>query len=122
MMRRIKKNLTFAVLLMVVCTLLSSLAQVLIKIGSARVTSLATLVFNPPVIGGFALLGLGMLTLLLGMRWYELTLIYPLMSINFFWTLLFSALILGESVGSYEVAGLSCIVGGIVVLTSGGGR
>jgi drug/metabolite transporter (DMT)-like permease len=109
------------VLLVFCCTLLGAAAQILMKIGMEhfRPTPMALLT-NVPLIAGYALYGLFTVGLVLALRDGELSMLYPIIAMNYVWVTLLSYFVLKETPNLYKNAGILVIVLGVAVLGRGG--
>jgi len=113
-------------LLVVCCTLIGAVAQILIKRGADALgenptivhTALA-MVLNPALLTGFSMYGVSMVLLVMALRHGELSLLYPVFALTYVWVAILSVLILHESMNPFKLAGIAIIVGGIAVLGKG---
>ncbi len=111
-----------SLLMILVFTLLSAAAQVLLKFGTVQLKlhpSLAGLLTNFPLIGGMALYGIGAALMVLALRHGELSVLYPLISLSYVWVAILSVLLLGEIMNPYKIGGIVAIMAGVGVLGSG---
>jgi len=111
-----------SLLMIVVFTLLSAAAQVLLKFGTVQLKlhpSFVGLLTNFPLIGGMALYGLGAALMVLALRHGELSVLYPLISLSYVWVAVLSVLIFGEIMNPYKVAGICAIMAGVGILGLG---
>ena len=108
--------------MIVVFTLLSAAAQVLLKFGSIQLKldpSFAGLLTNFPLLGGLALYGIGAALMVLALRHGELSVLYPLISLSYVWVAVLSVVVFGEMMNMYKVGGICAIMAGVAVLGSG---
>jgi len=108
--------------MILVFTLLSAGAQVLLKFGTVQLKlhpTLIGLLTNFPLIGGMALYGLGAALMVLALRHGELSVLYPLISLSYVWVAILSVLVFGEVMNPYKVAGICVIMAGVGVLGLG---
>jgi multidrug transporter EmrE-like cation transporter len=116
------------VMLVFTCTLIGAGAQVLFKLASADVPStldfngLMQLASNVPLIGGLLLYGLNTVLMVLALRKGELSLLYPIISLNYVWVTIISAIFLKEEINAMKVGGLTLIIMGVVFLGLKGRR
>lgn len=108
-------------LLVFCCTLLGAAAQILMKIGMDhfRLDPVAILT-NIPLICGYGLYGLFTVGLVLALREGELSMLYPIIALNYVWVTLLSYLLLKEAPNFYKNLGITVIVIGVAVLGRGG--
>jgi len=114
----------WAICLMILGTFLISAAQVSFKFASDTFSmSLQGIVANWPLWLGLALYIGAAVLLIAAFSGGELSVLDPLQSASFIWTLLAAWLLLSERVSLRNIAGIAIILAGIIVLTSGrGGR
>jgi drug/metabolite transporter (DMT)-like permease len=111
-----------SLLMILVFTLLSAAAQVLLKFGTVQLKlhpTLIGLLTNFPLIGGMALYGLGAALMVLALRHGELSVLYPLISLSYVWVAILSVLVFGEVMNPYKIAGICVIMAGVGVLGLG---
>ena len=110
-----------AVLLVFACTVLGAAAQLLIKVGMThfepRVWAIVT---NWPLIGGYGLLGINTVMLVLALRDGELSMLYPIIAFTYVWVTLLSYGLLHEKPNVYKNVGIATIVVGVGILGRGG--
>ncbi len=110
-----------AVLLVFACTILGAAAQILMKIGMTHFEPrLAALVFNVPLVIGYALYGINTLMLVLALREGELSMLYPIIALTYVWVTLLSYTLLHEQPNALRNIGITTIVIGVAVLGRGG--
>jgi len=105
-----------AILLMILCTVLTSIAQVFYKLGALRLPELIT---NYHILAGLILYGLGALIMITAFKFGEVTLLYPIIATSYIWVALLSWIIFSESIGFLKVAGIVFIMAGITVTALG---
>ena len=111
-----------SLLMILVFTLLSSAAQVLLKFGTVQLKlhpSLLGLLTNFPLIAGMALYGIGAALMVLALRHGELSVLYPLISLSYVWVAILSVALLGEMMNPFKIGGILAIMAGVGVLGSG---
>lgn len=117
-----------AVLIVVACTLIGAVAQVLIKLGSAHLehTSLiatAVGIFTVPLLfGGYCLYGIFTVLMVFALRDAELSILSPVIALSYVWVTLASVLVFHETMNLPKACGLAIIVLGVAVLGRGGAR
>lgn len=106
-------KLILSVLLM---TLFGSLGALFLKRGSAKARNAKALVTAPQIwLGGLFYLAGALLNIYL-LRCYSYSVIYPLTSLTYVWTLLLSALLLHERVTVQKLVGIAAICLGAFLL------
>ena len=111
-----------SLLMIVVFTVISATAQVLLKFGTVELKLHPTfvgLLTNFPLLGGLALYGIGAALMVLALRHGELSVLYPLISLSYVWVAVLSVTVFGETMNVYKIAGICAIMAGVAVLGSG---
>src|SRR5207249_9769548 len=113
------------------CTLLGAAAQILMKIGahnlpaggpSAIAADPLILLTNFALLGGLSLYGLFTLLLIFALRDGALSVIYPIIALNYVWVTILSLIFFHETMNRFKAAGVAVIVLGLIVIGWGGGR
>ncbi len=106
--------------LVLVGSFIGSFGAVFLKAGAGKLhRDLRTLFFNWRLAAGVALFLLSSFFFVLGVRKGELTILYPMVSLGYVWTLFWSRLFFKEPFTRYKLLGLALILFGIVVLNLG---
>ena len=71
------------------------------------------------LIPGFALYGLGALIMLYAYKFGSLSVLQPILSLNYVLSLILAATILGETIGALRIIGVFVIIGGVVLIGGG---
>ncbi len=79
------------------------------------------LITNAPLIIGYALYGLFTIGIVLALKDGELSLLYPLIALNYVWVTVLSFLIFHETINPFKLIGIVIIVIGVAVLGGSGG-
>lgn len=77
------------------------------------------IILDPFVLSGFASAFIASLFWMAAMTKFSLSYAYPFMSLAFVLVMFGSVFIFGESLNSYKIAGTSCIILGIFILSRG---
>lgn len=104
-----------AVVLIVIGSVIGSLATIILKKGT-NVYMLKQLWKTRYFWGGLVLYGLSVIVYLLALPREELSVLYPLVSMNYLFTTLFSVCLLGEKMNRWKWWGLAGIVVGVVLI------
>jgi len=99
---------------MVLCTILLSTGQVLLKLG-AKKTGVA-LFLEPLVIAGFFLLCCAGVLMTLALKHGELSVLYPVIALGFVWVIIASIIILDEMPPVHRVLGIISVVAGVSII------
>jgi multidrug transporter EmrE-like cation transporter len=120
-----------SILLVFCCTFIGAAAQIFMKLGANRLppVTVATLtadipllIRDFPLIAGLSLYGVFTVLLILALRDGELSILYPVIALNYVWVTMLSLIFFGETMNPYKAIGIATIVLGVVVLGRGGGR
>jgi drug/metabolite transporter (DMT)-like permease len=99
--------------LIVLCTLFTSLAQLVLKYGSGTLFSITNLI-------GITLYGLGFILFIHALKHGEVTSLFPVLSTSYIWVLILAIFFLGETFTSLKLLGTIVIVSGIILISLGG--
>ena len=104
------------ILSVLVMTRFGSLGALFLKRGSAKVSELKSLVTTPQIwLGGLFYLAGALLNIYL-LRGYSYSIVYPLTSLTYVWSLILSALLLHEKVTVQKLFGIAAICLGAFLL------
>jgi multidrug transporter EmrE-like cation transporter len=110
-----------SMLLVLLASFVGSFGAVFLKSGAGRLhRNLGSLVFNYPLMLGVFMFLLSSYFFVLGVRKGELTVLYPMVSVGYVWTLVWSRLFFGEPFTRTKFVGLGMIIAGIACLFAGG--
>jgi len=111
------------------CTILGAVAQILIKLGAntlvahPSVLDMAIRILTTPTLFiGYSLYALSTVLLVLALRHGELSLLYPVIALTFVWVTILSVLIFHDSMNPLRLSGIAIIVSGVAILGKGGSR
>lgn len=111
-----------SILLVLFASFIGSFGAVLLKAGANRLEfTLRGLITNYRLAGGisFFVFSTYFFIRAVGQPGAELTVLYPMVSLSYIWTLLWSRLFFGEPFTRTKLKGLGLIVAGIVILQFG---
>ena len=109
-----------SMLLMLVASLFGSFGAACLKSGAERLHfNFAALIRNYYLAAGVGLFIFSSYFFVLGVREGELSVLYPMVSLGYIWTLFLSRLFFGEPFTRAKIAGLALVLGGIVLLGIG---
>lgn len=110
-------------LLVVLCTVLLSAGQVLLKLGVERADrEIASFILNPFIAAGVVLYVAAALLLTYALKHGELSVLHPIIALGFVWVTIAGALLLGEALTGRQVLGVTLIILGVSVIGHGGRR
>ena len=101
---------------MVICTLFTSVAQILYKFGAERLPLIFT---NYHLLGGLFLYAVGAVIFVTALKFGEVTVLYPIIATSYIWVALLSRSIFSEALGGFKLAGIVFIFIGITVIAVG---
>ena len=113
-----------AILMVVACTVIGALAQLLIKTGAnglpahlgLDLPSMLAIVSNGYVFAGYTLYAINMVVLVLALREAELSILYPIIALTYVWVSLLSVFVLHEHMNVARVSGIALIILGVVAI------
>lgn len=109
-----------AIVLALFCTLIVSVAQILLKMGSASFQLSWDQIYNYPFVIGVVLYGLGSIIFIKAFRIGELSLVYPIMAFGYVIVTLLSIYFLAEVVSFPKIGGIILITFGVITIGRGG--
>jgi len=108
---------TWAIGLVIVCTIFTGIGALFIKIGVNRfVFSVEGALDAYPVIIGLFFYFLGFILLTISFKHGELSVLFPFVSLSFVWVAILSFLFLNELISIVEIFGVAAIVGGVAMI------
>ncbi len=107
-------------LLVLVAAFLGSFGAVFLKSGAERLhRQITTILFNWRLALGVAFYVLSSFFFVLGVREGELTILYPMVSLGYVWTLVWSRLFFREAITRNKFLGIGLVLAGVVLLSLG---
>ncbi|MBI2145836.1 hypothetical protein HYU22_00670 [Candidatus Woesearchaeota archaeon] len=108
------------IILIILCTLFTASGQILFKYGSEDFSfEIIRLLTNYHLLLGFVLYGMGAALLVLALKFGNLSVIYPFVSLTFIWVMFISAFIFGEVINSFKINAVILVIFGIVLIAGG---
>jgi drug/metabolite transporter (DMT)-like permease len=109
-----------SILYVFVAALIGSFGAVFLKMGAVRLhRELRTLLLNWHLGVGVGLYLLSFVFYYMGLRDGELSVVFPMVSLGYIWTLVWSRMFFGEVISRRKVLGLGLIICGILILNLG---
>jgi drug/metabolite transporter (DMT)-like permease len=102
-----------------VASFIGSFGAVFLKSGAIRLTGIRSLILNRRLALGVSLFLVSTVFYLLGIRNGELSVLYPMVSLGYVWTLFWSRIFFGEPLTRNKFMGLGLILFGIALLGLG---
>ena len=97
----------WAIMLMVLCTIFTSSAQIFYKMGANRLTfDIISILTNWQLILGMILYGLGAVLVIIALRGGEVTVLYPILTSSYIWVSLGSVYFFGEKMNALKWIGV----------------
>lgn len=103
--------------LVIVTSILGSFGSLFLKLGSGKITKSWKTFLNWRLISGIGLYGLSVVTYVVALKGQDLTIIYPLSSISYVFTLGLSIRFLNEELNLEKIGGVCLIMLGILIIT-----
>lgn len=113
-----------AILFAIMCTIFTSIGQVLWKFGILKIDFGNWLtIINIPFLLGFVSYGLGAVLMLLAFKHGELSFVYPIIAISYVWVILLSMYLLpNEFMNAWKWSGVALIIISVSLLGYGNSR
>lgn len=112
-----------SMVLVAIGSFIGSFGAVFLKAGAVRLErNFAALIANWRLIAGIALFCLSSVFFVFGLKHGELSVLYPIVSLGYIWTLLWSRLFFGEELTKSKIAGLALILIGVLFVGLGTDR
>jgi drug/metabolite transporter (DMT)-like permease len=117
----------FAIIIVALATLFSGFGPVFMKKGAAKFTLNPVKIFRKPsllfknygVILGCLFFAVSSIMFVIGLKYGELSVLYPLTSLTYIWTCLLSTKMLKEKMSRGKWFGIACIIIGVVLIGLG---
>lgn len=108
-----------SMLLVFLASVVGSFGAVFLKLGAARIGKSVLTFANSRLIFGVALYLGSSLIYAMGIRGGQLSVLYPLVSLGYVFTLVWSKIFFDEPITRYKVAGLTLILAGVFLVGMG---
>lgn len=110
-------NTTTAIILMVLSSFMAASGQLSLKIGSMKIKkNLASIIKNYAFLAGVFFYGLAAIIGIVALKGNELTILYPIASLNYVWVSLLSMKFLKEKMNLLKWSGIALIILGVVII------
>jgi multidrug transporter EmrE-like cation transporter len=109
-----------SILLVLSASLIGSFGAVFLKMGAAHLKRGLRYIVNPQLGIGIFLFLASSIPFLIGVKHGELSVLYPMVSLGYVWTLFWSKLFFGEPITRAKLGALGLILAGIVCIGVGG--
>lgn len=109
-----------SILLVLLASLIGSFGAVFLKLGAAHLNRGFRYILNGQLGFGVALFLGSSVPFVMGVRHGELSVLYPMVSLGYVWTLFWSRLFFGEPITKAKLGALAMILAGIICIGVGG--
>lgn len=109
-----------SILLVLLASLIGSFGAVFLKLGAERLKNGFWHIFNLRLACGVALFVGSSVPFIMGLKHGELSVLYPMVSLGYVWTLFWSKLFFNEPITRAKIGALGMILAGIVCIGVGG--
>jgi len=105
----------WAVILVLLSTFITSGGQIFLKTGASRLDwNIVSQLANTPLLAGFFLYAIGSVMLIMALKYNELSLLYPIYSLNFVWVSIMSPYFFeSDSMNAVKWLGVLVIILGV---------
>ena len=112
-------QLTHSMLLVFAASVVGSFGAVFLKMGAARLDGSVLSFVNSHLVSGVALFLGSSVVYTLGLRGGQLSVLYPMVSLGYIWTILWSRLFFKEAFTPNKLVGLALILLGVFLVSLG---
>ncbi|MDO8510536.1 MAG: EamA family transporter [Nanoarchaeota archaeon] len=112
-------NGMFAVILVLISTVLVSFAQVTFKMAWSDSENLFSFI-NVMLLSGFALYAVGAFLFMIVLRKKKVSYLFPFMTLSYVWVIFLSAFLFGETITLFKLLGVALIFTGVFLIYAGG--
>jgi len=109
-----------SVLLVLAASLIGSFGAVFLKLGAAPLKNGLRYILNWKLFTGVLLFVGSSVPFVMGLRHGELSVLYPMVSLGYVWTMLWSKIFFNEPITRAKIGALAMILTGIVCIGVGG--
>ncbi len=110
----------WAIELIILCTIFTSIAQIFYKRGSADLSfDIMSWITNIPLIIGWLLYILGAIIMIIAFKGGEVSVLYPIIATSYIWVCLMSAYFFNETFTIFKIVGVLIIIIGIILISRG---
>ncbi len=111
---------TFAIGIVAFATLISALGPIFMKKGAATFSlNPRKLIKNYNALLGCAFFGISAVFFVIGLKYGELSVLYPITALSYIWACALSVKYLGEKMNKYKWVGIGCIIIGVALIGMG---
>ena len=112
-------NIMLMVIVVLIMTVSGTFGALFFKKGIAKLKgiNIFSLIFVPEVYIGVAFYMIGAVTNIILLRYIPYTVLYPMTSLTYIWTMVVSYIVLKEKINKDKVMAIICIVIGVLILS-----
>ena len=111
---------TWAILLVIFCTVITSTAQVFYKFGANNLKyDIFSLITNYSLITGLGLYAIGAALLIIALKGGELSVLYPIIATSYIWVTIASSYFFNEPINSFKWIGIVFVIIGVSIISYG---
>ncbi len=111
-----------SIAIVVLCTVLSAGAQILMRQGADSVGQggiVQSILANWPLLAGYACLAANTILLVLALREGQLSILYPIIALAYVWVAILSPMFFDDVINTYKAIGIGLIVLGVSLIGAG---
>lgn len=109
--------MSIAIILTIISSILAALGQLCLKLGSMKLKmSIPHIIRNFELMIGIVLYGISAVAFIVALKGGELTVLYPIVSLNYIWVNLLSIKFLKEKMNSWKWIGSILIILGVILI------
>ena len=110
----------WAIGLMILTTVFTSIAQVFYKLGANKLEfNIMSIITNLPLITGMVLYLIGAVLMITAFKGGEVSVLYPIIATSYIWVSLLSIYFFNESLNLFRWIGIFIIIAGIISISLG---
>ncbi|PIN68781.1 hypothetical protein COV93_08155 [Candidatus Woesearchaeota archaeon CG11_big_fil_rev_8_21_14_0_20_43_8] len=115
-----RKTQTWAIILILICTLVTASGQLFLKLGADRmVFDIIGLLKNYFLIIGCIIYAIAAIMMIVALRGGEVSVLYPLFATSYVWVTIIAKYFLDETIGVWRWLGVGTLVIGVIFISMG---
>jgi len=108
-----------SIIMVIFCSIVGATGSFFFKQASEKLSfKFISLITNFKLFLGFFFFGISALVYLIALRNGDLTVLYPISSLSYVWTLFIGKKLLNEKINFYKQAGIVLILAGVIIIVS----
>ncbi len=105
------------ILIILSMTLFGAVGSLFLKRAADSMTSVFSLAVNPNFYIGVVLFCLGAVINIIGLRYVPYSILFPIKSLSYVWTIIIAKIFLKEKLTKYKIAGVAFLLLGVAILS-----